>query len=216
MNRLLSLSLGFGAAVLLLVSVKFPLWQMRLEAPQYRGEEALRISVHPNALRGDLRELTVLNQYIGVHVPPTLPQFKWLPATLVAGAVLGAVAAFLPLGLRRRAWIVSTFALAFALTIAAFQAKSQIYQIGHHRDQHTPLAGVQDFTPPFLGTSKIAQFEVTSRFGLGAWLIGAALALQLGAAAAAASKRPDPALKTTSATASEEIHLLGVATQSRS
>ena len=44
------------------------------------------------------------------------------------------------------------------------------------------LVGVKDFTPPFLGTSKIAQFTVSSRFGLGAWLIGGALALQLGAA----------------------------------
>jgi hypothetical protein len=38
------------ASALLLVSLKLPLWQMRLEAPQYRDKEALHISVHPNAL----------------------------------------------------------------------------------------------------------------------------------------------------------------------
>jgi hypothetical protein len=170
------------SAVLLLVSLKLPLWQMRLEAPQYRGKEALHIAVHPNALRGDLRELSVLNQYIGVHVPPTLPQFKWLPAALIAGAVLAICASLAPIRIRRLALIVSSLALIAALASAAVQARSQIYNIGHNRDQHTPLVGVQDFTPPFLGTTKIAQFEVSSRFGLGAWLIGGALALQLGAA----------------------------------
>ena len=75
---------------------------MRLEAPQYREQEALHIAVHPNALRGDLKELTVLDQYIGVHIPPTLPQFKWLPGLLMAGAALGLVAAFLGTRLRSR------------------------------------------------------------------------------------------------------------------
>lgn len=182
LSRAISLSLALSASVLLLFSLNLPLWQMRLEAPQYRGAEALHIAVHPNALRGDLRELSVLNQYIGVHVPPTLPQFKWLPAALIAGAILAICAALMPVRVRRWSQIVSALALITALVIAAVQAKSQIYDIGHNRDQHTPLAGVQDFTPPFLGTSKIAQFEASSRFGLGAWLIGGALALQFGAA----------------------------------
>jgi len=181
-RRATALALAGIAAVLLLASLKLPLWQMRLEAPQYRGKEALHIAVHPNALHGDLRELSVLNQYIGVHVPPTLPQFKWLPAALIAGAVLALVASLVPLRARRLALIVSALALVASLVTAAVQAKSQIYTIGHHRDQHTPLVGVQDFTPPFLGTAKIAQFEVSSRFGLGAWLIGSALALEFGAA----------------------------------
>lgn len=174
--------LGALAAVLLLASLKLPLWQMRLEAPQYRAAEALHIAVHPNALRGDLRELRVLNQYIGVHVPPTLPQFQWLPIALNAGAVMALAASLVPLRARRLSLIVSVLALTVSLATAALQAKSQIYRIGHDRDQHTPLVGVQDFTPPFLGTTKIAQFEVSSRFGLGAWLIGSALALQSAAA----------------------------------
>lgn len=188
-SRAIGLALSFVAAALLLASLKFPLWQMRLEAPQYRGEESLQISVHPNALHGDLNELKVLDQYIGVHVPPTLPQFKWLPAVLVTGAILGLLAGLVPVGFRRRALLVVTVGLTAMLALAAIQAKLQMHDIGHDRDQHTPLVGIQDFTPPFLGTTKIAQFEVSSKFGLGAWLIGAALALQLGAAWKAGSRR---------------------------
>jgi hypothetical protein len=176
------LALTALASALLLVSLKLPLWQMKLEAPQYRGQEALRISVHPNALRGDIRELTVLDQYIGVHVPPRLPQFNWLPASLIAAAMLGLVCAFFGGRPGSRALTVVSCALALVLAAATLQAMVQIRDIGHRRDQKTVLTGIKDFTPPFLGTSKIAQFTVSSRFGLGAWLIGTALAMQLGAA----------------------------------
>ena len=194
-NRIISFSLVVIAAALLLASLKLPLWQMRMEAPQYRDEEALKIAVHPNAFRGDMRELTVLEGYVGVHIPPTLPQFKWLPGTLIAGAFLGLVAVFLPLAIRRRALVVVVIALIAALGMAAVQAMTQMHDIGHNRDQKTVLVGVKDFTPPFLGTTRIAQFEVSSRFGLGAWLIGAALTLQLGAAWLSRCLDRNPALK---------------------
>ena len=162
---------------------------MKLEAPQYRGDEALEIAVLPHAFLGDLDELTVLNQYIGVHVPPTLPQFAWLPVVLTAAAALGFAGGFLPPWLRRRVLPGVSAALALALLAAAVQAKSQIHDIGHKRDQKPILTGVSDFTPPFLGTAKIAQFTVSSGFGPGAWLIGAALVLQLGAAGLSRSQK---------------------------
>ena len=181
-SRIVSGSLAAIAAGLLLFSLKLPLWQMRLEAPQYKDEEALKIAVHANAFRGDLRELKVLNQYIGVHVPPTLPQFKWLPGVLIAAAALGLAAAFLRAPTGPRISVAAACALTVALGCAALQAKSQMHDIGHKRDQKTILAGMRDFTPPFLGTTRIAQFTVSSRFGVGAWLIGGAVLLQLGGA----------------------------------
>lgn len=182
MTRIFSYGFSVLASLLLVASLKLPLWQMRLEAPQYREQEALHISVHPDALRGDLRELTTLDQYIGVHVPPTLPQFRWLPVLLIAGALLGAASCMLRGALRPRMLAFVSCALAIGLVAAAVQAMFQIHDIGHKRDQKTVLRGVKDFTPPFLGTSRIAQFTVSSRLGFGAWLIGGALALQVGAA----------------------------------
>jgi hypothetical protein len=182
MQRFAAISMAFIAAALLIISLKLPLWHMRLEAPQYRGEEALRVAVHPNALHGDLRELATLNQYIGVHVPPTLPEFKWLPAALVSAAILGIVTCCFGRSIRSSAMILVPAALAIALAIAVVQANMQMRDIGHNRDHRTVLVGVQDFTPPFLGTTKIAQFEVSSALGWGAWLIGAAMALQAAAA----------------------------------
>jgi copper chaperone NosL len=182
LKRSLPILMAGVAALLLLASLQLPLWHMRLEAPQYREEEALKIAVFPNRYGGDMREISVLNQYIGVHVPRTLPQFGWLPFLLAGGAALGLAASLLSVRFRRGALGLACAVLAAGLVAAALQAKLQMHDIGHKRDQRTVLAGMHDFTPPFLGTSRIAQFTVTSRFGLGAWLIGAAMTLQIGAA----------------------------------
>ena len=73
-------------------------------------------------------------------------------------------------------------AVTLALAFAAVQAQVQMYDIGHKRDVRTKLARVKDFTPRVLGTSKLAQFTLTSRLGTGSFLIGGALALQFAAA----------------------------------
>ncbi|HHY85390.1 MAG TPA: hypothetical protein GYA07_07620 [Verrucomicrobia bacterium] len=179
--RLAGIGLILVSAALLFFSLKLPLWQMRMEGPQYRDEEALRVRVYPDSMRGDLQELAVLNQYIGVHVPETLPQFRWLPATIMSGAVLGVIAILLPAAARRYALIVVSCSVLTALVIAALQAKAQMHDIGHKRN-NVAMIGVDDFTPPLLGTTKIAQFEVSSRLGAGAWLVGLGLALQAAAA----------------------------------
>ncbi len=182
-RAILATVFAFIAAGCLIAGTKLPLWHLRMEAPQYRDQEALKVNVFAGSMNGDLREITVLNQYIGVHIPEVLPQSKWLPKALIIGALLGALASLLPSGARRGAMLITSVALAGAIGFAVFQAKQQMYDIGHKRDAHTKLARVQDFNPPFLGTAKIAQFTVTSSFGAGAYLLGAAITLQLSAAA---------------------------------
>jgi len=177
-----SLLLTGAAAALLIFSVTQPLWHMRMEAPQYQAEEALKVQVYPKQMRGDLNEINVLNQYIGVHVPPTLPQFRWMPGALLGAAVVGIAAALLPGLWRKRALIIIPVLLSVALAGAAAQAQKQMHDIGHKRDAKTKMARTKDFTPPLLGTTKLANFTLTARLGTGAYLIAAAIALQLGTA----------------------------------
>lgn len=155
---------------------------MKMEAPQYKDEEALRVVVLPGELRGDMDEITVLNQYIGVHVPEQLPQLLWLPKALLAAAALGLLVSFLPRTARKWSLIVVPASLSIALLFAAIQAQKQMHDIGHNRDEKTKLARVKDFSPPLFGTVKIFQFEVQSKLGAGAYLIGAAILLQLSGA----------------------------------
>jgi len=72
--------------------------------------------------------------------------------------------------------------LCAALAGAAVQAQWQMYDIGHKRDAKTKLVGIKDFNTPLLGKAKIAQFNVESGLGAGAWVVGAAVLLQLTAA----------------------------------
>jgi hypothetical protein len=180
-SRLIAVVLAFTAAVCLAASTKLPLWHLRMEAPQYRDQEALRVNVFAGAMQGDLREISVLNQYIGVHISATLPQSRWLPTALLASAALGILASIFPTKIRRVSLVVVSVCVAATVGFAVFQAMGQMHDIGHKRDAHTKLARVHDFDPPFLGTAKIAQFTVTSWLGTGAYLIGAAVALQFGA-----------------------------------
>src|SRR3954466_4308047 len=83
-RTILPMALALLAAGSLLAAVKLPLWHLRMEAPQYKDQEALRVNVFAGSMSGDLREITVLNQYIGVHIPPVLPQASWLPQALLA------------------------------------------------------------------------------------------------------------------------------------
>ena len=55
-RRTISIAIVAGAATLLALSLKLPLWQMRMEAPQYKDEEALEVVVFPGEMRGDLAE----------------------------------------------------------------------------------------------------------------------------------------------------------------
>jgi copper chaperone NosL len=208
-RSLLALALAFLAAGCLAGATKFPLWHLRMEAPQYRDQEALRVNVFAGSMRGDLREISVLNQYIGVHIPATLPQSRWLPTALLVGAALGIFASLFPVKIRRVSLIIVSVSVAATVAFAVFQARGQMHDIGHKRDAHTKLARVQDFDPPFLGTAKIAQFTVSSWLGAGAYLIGAAIALQLGAAVssrnAEAKSRPEPAVRISSTQHSEAL-----------
>ena len=102
-----------AAAALFITSLKLPVWHLKMESPQYQGNEALRVHVYPGSMRGDLREISVLNKYIGVRIPAALPQLRWLPMALLAAAVLGLGALALPRAVRPRGF----FAIATLLSL---------------------------------------------------------------------------------------------------
>ena len=190
-KRVAAIILSAVAAGLLLVSLRLPLWQMHLEAPQYQDEEALNVMVFPNAMRGDIDELKVLNSYIGVHVPESLPQTRWLPGVLIGGGIAGLLCSFLPARLRKRALFIVPSLVALALVVAAVQAQMQMHEIGTNRDEKTTLVGVEDFTTPLLGRTKIAQFTITSFLSWGSLAIAGALGcLWLGAWLSRTPRRP--------------------------
>lgn len=165
-----------AVAALLAISLLAPLWITRMEAPQYRDEEILEVRVSAGRVEGDIREIDLLNQYVGVRLPLDTPELQaspWLLAGLLGCALVATVAA----PGRRRAVI---WLLLGAMVLTAVGGlgllQYRLWEMGHVRDKSI-FAGVADFTPPVLGSKKIANFTVHMSLGLGGWAYGLALVL---------------------------------------
>jgi hypothetical protein len=180
-GRVLAFCAALIAAGLFVASLKLPLWHLKMEAPQYQGKEALRVQVYPGSMTGDLREISVLNKYIGVQLPENLEELRWLPVILLLVAGLGIGATVLPRRARSFACFGVALFLALALLASAVLAQWQMHRIGHDRNPHAALKGVHDFTPRLFGRVKVANFEISTGLGLGGWLIAAGLFLQVSA-----------------------------------
>ena len=161
------------ASVLMLASLAFPLWQMRMVAPQY--PEGLLLQVYADKVVGgasesndDLAEINTLNHYIGMAEldGANFPELKILPIGIGLAALLALLAA-----------AAGSWALVAALTVLGSvglgglaSALARLYQYGHHLDPSAPVK-VAPFTPVFLGTNHLANFTTTGSLGTGAFLL---------------------------------------------
>jgi copper chaperone NosL len=193
-HRLLSSPVGaapralvLAAALLVLPTFFFPLWNLTMFAPQYGG--GLRLDIYSYKLQGgnhgqDLKEINLLNHYIGMRdlAVDDFTEFKWMPFVLgvlalvflraaVVGRMLDLVDAFIVFGY---------FGL-FSLWSFAYK----LYRYGHDLAPTAPVK-VPPFMPPLVGGKQLANFEVYSYPSLGSWalaVVGLALtaAVVLGA-----------------------------------
>jgi hypothetical protein len=169
-NRFLGEPIGLAArimllaaAVLLMATYFFPLWNLTMFAPQY--PDGLRLDIYSYTLVGgnngqDVKEINVLNHYIGMQdlVNESFTEFKWMPFVIGALALLilramvhGTVAALVD------ATMLFVYFGAFSLWSFGYK----LYRYGHDLD---PTAAVQvpPFMPPMFGYRQIANFEVYS------------------------------------------------------
>jgi copper chaperone NosL len=170
------------AAVLVLLTYFLPLWNLTLFAPQY--PDGLRLDIFDHALVGgrggqDLKEINLLNHYIGMHdlAAEDFTEFQWMPFVLGAlsllflrAAVLGTVKELLD------STVLFIYFGAFSLWTFGYK----LYRYGHDLSP-TAAVKVQGFTPPIFGYSKIANFEVYSYPKAGTYLLGAVALLLVSA-----------------------------------
>ena len=187
------LALGGVAAILCLIAIPLPLWGARLEAPQYHGDGALRLTAYGDRLVGDICEINDLNHYIGMRRlgEPRVPcgsaelglgentvgriapeMILWLPA-----AALSAVAVLVASVTRRRWLRRLSLAFVWGLPVGVLtMTQYRLYVYGHDLD---PAAAFhpEPFTPLALGPSKIYQFDVLALPGVALGLIVVAATL---------------------------------------
>jgi len=169
-NRFLEEPIGLAArfmllaaAVLLVATYLFPLWNLTMFAPQY--PDGLRLDIYSYTLVGgnngqDTKEINLLNHYIGMQdlVNESFTEFKWMPFVIGALGLLvlramvhGTVAALVD--------VTMLFVYFGAFSLWSFGYK--LYSYGHNL---SPAAAVKvpPFMPPMFGGRQIANFEVYS------------------------------------------------------
>ena len=155
------------ATLALLPCIFLPTWTIQLRAPQY--PDGLEMQIYPTTVEGDLGEVNILNHYIGMHEiePDEFPEFRFIPFFILrffALALLAAMVARMPVA----ALGFIDFVIFGAVMLYTLQ--HWLYQYGHDLDPAAPL-DFEPFTPKFLGTTTIGQFEVTSLPASGAVLM---------------------------------------------
>jgi copper chaperone NosL len=188
-NRFLDAPIGLparvmllAAAILIVATYFFPLWNLTMFAPQY--PEGLRLDIYSYALVGgnngqDVKEINLLNHYIGMQelVNESFTEFQWMPFVIGAlgllvlrAAVHGTVVALVD--------VAMLFVYFGAFSLWSFGYK--LYRYGHDL---SPQAAVQvpPFMPPMFGGRQIANFEVYSYPRAATYAMAGVIALLLAA-----------------------------------
>jgi copper chaperone NosL len=177
------------AAVLLGLSIVFPLWRVTLTAPQY--PEGLGLHIWAHTVQGvepsDLQNINGLNHYIGMDTiePDSIPELRVMRPGIIGMAVLGLLIA---LSGRRRLLIAWSVALVVAALVGMADFYKWEYDYGHNLDlEHAPIKiPGMSYQPPLIGSKKLLNFTATSWPATGGVLAIAAVVLGVGAAVGSA------------------------------
>ena len=160
-----------AAALLLLVSIFLPYWQMTLLAPQYPG--GLHITAYVSELTGDVAEIDGLNHYIGMRPLNEAAKFERSVSVFAISALALLVAAAIFVHTR---WVVLLVLPAILMPVVfLLDLQYWLRDFGLNLDETAALSSAIDpFVPKVLGSGMIAQFETIAKPGIGLWLAIAA------------------------------------------
>lgn len=168
------------AALLGLVALVSPLWEVRLGAPQYPEGLGLRIYAHTvtGIKEHDLDNINGLNHYIGMKpiTPSAIPELRFMPYLIGALVLAGlGVAA----GGSRRGILVWLAAFALLGAVGLWDFWRWEYDYGHNLDMEHAIIIVpgMSYQPPILGSKQLLNFTATAWPGLGAIALGCSFLL---------------------------------------
>jgi hypothetical protein len=163
------------AALVLVPTYFFPLWNMSLYSNQF--PDGLVLNIYSFKLEGgktpnrdDLKEINSLNHYIGMKplIEDDFTEFKWIPF-VVGGAMLLALRVAV---LGKMSKLVDLFVLfTYFGLFSLWSFYHKLYLYGHQLDP-TAAVKVPPFTPPIFGHTTMANFEVYSYPDVGSYFMG--------------------------------------------
>lgn len=168
------------AAVLMAGVYFFPLWNVRLTAPQY--PEGLGMHIRINTVEGatenDLDNINNLNHYIGMKriEPESIPELRFMPWIVAAIIATGVAAAAIG---RRKVVYAWTLILLTVALVGLVDFWKWEYDYGHNLDNEHAVLKIPGMTyqPPLIGSKQLLNFRATSWPALGGILAGVAIGL---------------------------------------
>lgn len=156
------------SAVMLVISLFVPLWQIDLDAPQY--PEGLKLLIWPNKIAGDVDIINGLNHYIGMKTLHTgdFIEFTILPYLIAGFALLFAASAMVG----KKRWLHFSFS---ALVVFGIVAMTDFwlweYQYGHDLDPNAAIkVPGMAYQPPLIGFKQLLNFGAYSIPAAGGFL----------------------------------------------
>lgn len=168
------------ASVVMMGVYFFPLWNVRLTAPQY--PEGLGMQIRINTVEGatenDLNNINNLNHYIGMKriEPEAIPELRIMPWIVAGIIVTGLATAALAKRQLLYAWAAGFLAIALIGLIDFWKWE---YDYGHNLDNEHAILKIPGMTyqPPLIGAKQLLNFRAVSLPSIGGILAGVAMAL---------------------------------------
>ena len=171
-------------SVLILGLFVFPMWNIRLGAPQY--PEPLGIDIYINGLKGqnefDIQNIDGLNHYIGMKTlpkPEDMWEFTVFPIVAIIMSALGIGIGLL--GLFKKAspnWFLFWFILMSVLgVLGVYDFNLWLVDYGTDLDPHAimklmnPDGTPMEYNPPLFGHKKLLNFDAYSYPRIGGILL---------------------------------------------
>lgn len=161
------------ATVLLFGVFVFPIWQIRLRAPQYPEGLGLNINIHSieSMHPHNISTINDLNHYIGMKAinPDSVPALKIMPYAAIFLIVLGLITVII----HNRVFLISWLVVFIGMAIAGFaDFYKWEYDYGHHLDPHAAIKiPGMSFSPPLFGGKQLLNIHATSIPGIGGILL---------------------------------------------
>lgn len=170
-------TLSVAAAALFAVSYFFPWWRLWLFAPQY--PKGLEVAISLTGVSGDVRELNILNHYIGMK-PLDLAALTERRLAAQGIGLIAALGVVLTLATGKKvSWLIVALGAAFPITFV-IDSQYWLYHFGHTLDPKAPIR-LPPFTPQMFGEGQIGQFMTFARPDAGFYIALAGVACLLGA-----------------------------------
>lgn len=162
----------FTAAIFLLPTFLFPLWQLRIHTKEF--PEGLKIDIYSYKFEGgktesqdDMLEINALNHFIGMRPieGEEFVEFKWMPFVICLMILLAL--RVIVFGTMSKLIDLFIFYAYFGI-FALWSFYEKLYAYGHNLNPYATLK-VSPFMPPLFGHEKVANFDLYGSPAVGSY-----------------------------------------------